>query len=100
MNKEEKTVCVRDESITQNFWGLKDFIGYWQNIFDQIPDEYKDSAQLYLYGEDGSIQAEVTYRRPETDKEYQNRRQDEDARLANKRKRDLELLTTLKAKYE
>lgn len=71
----------------------------------EIPPEFKASAQIEIgsasgYEGDHSGCIEITYERPETDREAAERLYKENHAARNKEARDRQTLATLKAKYE
>lgn len=88
---------------------LAEFQAWFEGILDEIPEEYRSTATIefsstgsYYDSHYGSV--EVTYRRPETDEEWAERKRDVLARLEQYRvqqeHRERAALAALKAKYE
>ena len=81
-----------------------EFIKYWQDKIDLVPEEYRDSTRIEIeadsYYDCGSLYASVSYTRPETDSEYGIRMRSEELSEKRHKASELRKLEELKAKYE
>ncbi len=105
MNTKTITVLQTDQG-EYNYppYSLADFIGFFQNIFVDIPPEYRHTARVDMsiresYG-DHYPAVEVTYTRPETPKETEEREQAALRATRASEERERALYEKLKAKYQ
>lgn len=76
-----------------------EFIQELTKVLDRIPKAYQEHATIRCYGE-YSHDTCITYERPETDQEKENRLRNDDIYNAEKEKKEMQQLAKLKAKYE
>lgn len=81
-----------------------EFIKFWQDKIALVPEEYRDSTKIEVdanfYYDHASLEMFVSYRRPETDSEYDVRIEAERLEQRRLKARELSKLEELKAKYE
>jgi len=85
--------------------GAKEFMKYWQDKIDLIPEEFKDSAKICCDATDDGygcnfIEVEVYYYRPETKGEEKERVNGDIENTKVIRDRELAQFAKLKAKYD
>lgn len=86
--KQQVEVCVfRNSELTDIPNNPKDFLAYWQEFFDEVPEQYRATTVIELqavesYG-DASIECSIYYTREETLEEEQKR----EARIATAEER-------------
>ncbi len=83
---------------------LDEFLKWWTNKFDLIPEEHRANAQVECtsgtFYECLHLEIEIYYTRPETDEEIRLRLHEESLNLEAIRLQELQKLAELKAKYE
>lgn len=84
---------------------LQEFVLFFAEILKNIPDEYKDSAEIEVstkgyYGESSYAVIKVSYERPETEEEKKEREKREQSQKLFQKERELAELERLKKKYE
>ncbi len=81
-----------------------DFMRFWQEKIDLIPDEFRNDAEINLepekYYNGPGINLSVSYRRLETDEEEAKRNAIENQQLEDFEKAEMIVYKRLKAKYE
>lgn len=103
MNKKEKVFS--SEQYDANFppSNLKAFINHFVEIYNSIPEKYKDSAEIEIDTTSSYdsyyAEIEVRYTRPETEQEYALRIGDEEARRKLRENQERAQLAILQAKY-
>lgn len=85
-------------------YSLKELIEFLQAQLDKIPEEFADKAHVGIecrqdYG-DYYAEMEITYRRPETDKEFGDRIAREMLSQARREQEEKAQLAYLQKKYE
>jgi len=82
----------------------EEFMAFFQSKIDLVPDEFSDSAYIKLEAETNygvtELNLTVGYSGLETDEEEQIREDREQTANKLRERRDLELLSKLKEKYE
>jgi hypothetical protein len=48
---------------------LSEYTAWFQGKLDQIPEQFRETANVYQYGDDGEVFTDISYQRPETDTE-------------------------------
>lgn len=84
---------------------LLEFAAWLQAIINEIPEECRESAEIEIdstssYYDSHYAQVQVTYRRPETDKEWDDRKADVMRRVHEAEALERQALERLKAKYD
>ncbi len=103
--KQEKTITVYEEEYIFIPEKAKEFLEFWRDKLGLIPAEYIESAEIKIYlgyeqyDDGGFVVGKVTYERPETDEEEEQRESDEANTEAGFRAKELFQLAQLKAKY-
>ena len=81
-----------------------EFLKWWTDKFDLIPEEYRANAKVECTSETfyecSHLEIEIYYTRPETDEEIRLRLHKESCNLEAIRRQELQKLAELKAKYE
>lgn len=71
------TICDKELWVWDIPSNLKDFMDYWQDLFNEVPEQYREFAKIELDTKDsyGSVTIECTiyYEREETDEEEMKR---------------------------
>lgn len=80
-----------------------EFLLFWAKKIDEVPAEYRDTATISVeavtsYG-DLEVEVEISYERPSTLAEIEQRKADANRQAGFKARRELETLARLKAKY-
>jgi len=102
MSKRTKTIVVFKNEVVfpENIDG---FMAFWQKKIDLIPDDFKDSAKIFVepqeYYGDLDIHVTIIYHRLETDEEEIERIEDKKQKLKELQKAELYKYEELKAKY-
>ena len=80
------------------------FLKFWQDKVQGVPEEFRHTCQIeYQAGvswDSPTLEVTIEYHRPETDKEYTTRVQQEQDRVETDRYLELMQLSMLKKKYE
>ena len=71
----ESTICDKE------MWDIpsnpKDFLKYWESLFEEVPEQYRGSAKIELEAKEryggASIECTIYYEREETDEEEMKR---------------------------
>ncbi len=103
-----KTVCVLQERGYDCPTKASEFIAWIQQFIATIPDEYRAAARVEIESEDNGYGGDcsctsnltVSYVRPETDAEWEDRLQSQRLRETEAERRERQKLAELKAKYE
>jgi len=81
----------------------KEFIKFFQEKFDLVPEQYRDTTRIALEAEmaygDPALELTIWYDRPETSKECKEREAKECHRIASIEARERRELALLQAKY-
>jgi len=106
IRQEKRIVTVKAEQYDPDFapGQLQEFVLWSNALLDEIPEEFRATAEIEIsstssYYDSHYATIEVTYRRPETDEEWEARKQDVAARMQEEKQRELNLLAQLQAKY-
>ena len=104
--RERKKVTVFSAESGNNGWLPENFqqaIAWLQEKFDSIPAEYRETATIEIdsgtYYDSTYSSLEIEYFRPETDEEMNSRVANQQSRAEEERRREIDLLERLKAKY-
>ena len=101
----KKTIVVFKST---SFWDLptkaSEFMAFWQSKLDEIPNAYRDTAEIEVeaepsYEDSAVLSVRVTYSRPETDDEVSSRERQENAAKERQREREMAQLRELRKKY-
>ena len=80
-----------------------EFLAFWKDKIDRIPEEYRDSATIEVKGVDNygdpGVKVTVSYVRPETDEEEDRRKRGNQETKDSIERRELEELRRLTKKY-
>ena len=73
MKEKVKVSTIRDKEMWDIPSNPKDFMAYWQELLNEVPEQYKDSAKIQMDSKEsyGSaiIECTIYYEREETDEE-------------------------------
>jgi len=77
MKEKVKVSTICDKEMWDIPSNPKDFMAYWQELFNEVPKQYKDSAKIEMeaivrYGS-ATIECTIYYEREETDEEEMKR---------------------------
>ena len=83
---------------------VDDFLAFWKETFDKIPEEFRASAKITIRAEpdyDGMayLDVKLAYARPETAAEEAARLEQEQRQKDEQRFQELEMLKILRTKY-
>ena len=80
-----------------------EFMAFWQEKIDVIPEEFLSTARIELEGGEeygcGATNAVISYVRPETAQELQNKKDEKSQQEQARTKIEIEQLKRLQAKY-
>jgi hypothetical protein len=103
MNKTERVYSSEQYDASFPPSNLKAFISHFVEIYNAIPDEYKDEAEIDIDTASSYdsyyAEIEVRYTRPETEQEYALRIGDEEARRMFLENQERAQLAILQARY-
>jgi len=106
--KKEIIVTVFCEDEYNKDWPPENAVGFvewFAQKLEQVPVEYRSKATIALdsvgsYEDSHYVNIGISYSRPETDKEEQNRLAYENNKMLRLKENELRTLAELKAKYE
>ena len=71
------TICDKELWVWDIPSNLKDFMDYWQDLFNEVPEQYREFAKIELDTKDSygsaTIECTIYYEREETDEEEMKR---------------------------
>ena len=107
LRQEKRITVVSAEQYDPGFppSPLLEFAAWLGAIIEEIPEEYRATAQIEIdsvgsYYDSHYGQVEVTYRRPETDEEWEARKQDVMSRVRAAEDQERCAYEALKQKFE
>ncbi len=105
LRQEKRIITLKAEPYQLGFppTQLQEFILWANSLTDEIPEEYLSTAEIVIGAhheyDDIDADIQVSYRRPETDEEWDARKQGVMTRMQAEQQRELNLLAQLQAKY-
>lgn len=105
--KKTKYIAIFNQGEYDGEWppeDAKEFFAFFASKISEIPEQYRDNAIINISSVSGyegysCAHIEIAYKRLETDQEEQIREGQEQAREDSVRRRELNELSKLKAKY-
>ena len=77
MKEKVKVSTICDKEMWDIPSNLKDFMEYWQDLFNEVPEQYRDSAKVEMEAKESygsaAIECTIYYEREETDEEEMKR---------------------------
>ncbi len=105
--QQKRVILVKAEQYDPDFpaGGLVDVIDRLQRLLEEVPLEFRDTAQLDFnsvssYYDSHYCEIEIIYRRPETDEEWEARKADLDKRVRAYETQQRMEFEALKKKFE
>jgi len=104
MKREVRIIVFEDDDIEDDIpTAPAEFMAFWREKIDLIPQEFMDTANIDLVGdsrwESGYLEARISFTRLETDEEEAARLKKEEDRRKFIENQELCQLENLKAKY-